>query len=259
MLENNRLLLIVLGVLMMSRSPKQPISPSTLSKVIEAWSTHPDQPMSLASEQHVDDLPSTSHDNVVKKKSRVKFPCMLCKGSHLTHLCRRMDESSKLLGDMIVSQPQIPATYRRFSLNPPVVDGMITPDPLPVNLVDQVVNLVTSLIEPVDKVVDLIPSLVDPTLPLESETQAVDLFPPVDPILLLENETQVVDLISPSIDPTLPLDIKPDISPFFLIDTDSAMSGGIPLSPVEPPPRYEAIHFDWGVLTGPHLPSHIPF
>jgi hypothetical protein len=28
---------------------------------------------------------------------------------------------------------------------------------------------------------------------------------------------------------------------------------------VEPPPSNEAIRFDWGVLTGPHLPSHIPF
>jgi hypothetical protein len=30
-LENNQLLLIMLGVLMMSRSPKQPVSPSTLA------------------------------------------------------------------------------------------------------------------------------------------------------------------------------------------------------------------------------------
>jgi hypothetical protein len=37
------------------------------------------------------------------------------------------------------------------------------------------------------------------------------------------------------------------------------MSRDIPHSPVEPPPSYEAIHFDWGVLTGPRLPSHIPF
>jgi hypothetical protein len=57
-----------------------------LPKVIEAWSTHPHQPMSSASEQHDDDLPSTSHDTVGKKKSIVKFPCMLCKGCHLTHL-----------------------------------------------------------------------------------------------------------------------------------------------------------------------------
>jgi hypothetical protein len=31
MLERNRLLLIMLGVLMMSRSPKQPVRPSTLA------------------------------------------------------------------------------------------------------------------------------------------------------------------------------------------------------------------------------------
>jgi hypothetical protein len=230
-----------------------------LSKVIEAWSTCPRQPMSLASEQHADDPPSTSHDMVGKKKSRVKFPCMLCKGSHLTHLCPHMEEASKLLEDMTVSQPQLPAAYRKLSLNPPVVDGMINLVPLSVSPVDQVVNLVTSLVEPVDQVVDPIPSSVNPTLPLESETQAVDLFPPVDPILPLENETQVVDLISPSVDPTLPLESKPDTAHVFLVDTDSAMSRGIPPSPMEPPPSNEAIHFDWGVLTGPRLPSYIPF
>jgi hypothetical protein len=37
------------------------------------------------------------------------------------------------------------------------------------------------------------------------------------------------------------------------------MLGGIPPSPVEPPPSNEAILFYWGVLTGPRLPSHIPF
>jgi hypothetical protein len=250
-----------------------------LPKVIEVWSTHPDQPMSSASEQHVDDLPSTNHDTVGKKKSRVKFLCILCKGSHLTHLCPCMDKALKLLEDMTVSQPQLLAAYRKFSLNPPVVDGMITPDPSSVNPIDHVLNLATSLIEPVDKVVDSIPSSVDPTLPLESvnkvvdsipssvdltlplesETQAVDLFPPVDPILPLENETQVVDLISPSIDPTLPLKSKPDTAHVFLIDTDSTVLGGIPPSPMKPPPINEAIRFDWGVLTGPRLSSHIPF
>jgi hypothetical protein len=84
-------------------------------------------------------------------------------------------------------------------------------------------------------------------------------FPPVDPILPLENETQVVDLISPSVDPTLPLESKPDTAHVFLIDTDSVVSGGIPPSPVKLPPSNEAIRFDWGVLTGPRLPSHIPF
>ena len=37
------------------------------------------------------------------------------------------------------------------------------------------------------------------------------------------------------------------------------MLGGIPSFPVKPPPSNEAILFDWGALTGPCLPSHIPF
>jgi hypothetical protein len=211
-----------------------------LSKVIEAWSPCPGQPMSLASEQHADDPPSTSHDTIGKKKSRVKFPCMICKGSHLTHLFPHMDEASKLLEDMTVSQPQIPTAYCKLSLNPPVVDGMINPVPLSVNPVDQMVNLVTSLDAPVDQVVDPIPSSINPILPLE-------------------NETQVVDLISPSVDPSLLIESKPDTAHVFLVDTDSTMSRGIPSSPMEPPPSHEAIHFDWDVLTGPCLPSYIPF
>jgi hypothetical protein len=229
-----------------------------LSKVIEAWSTCPGQPMSLASEQHADDPPSTSHDTVGKKKIKVKFPCMLCKGNHLTHLCPHMDEASKLLEDMTVSQPQLPTSYRKISLTPPVVDGMINPVPLSVSPVYQVVNLVTYLDELVDQVVNPIPSSFNPTLSLESKTQAVDPFPPVDPILPLENETQVIDLISPSVDPTLPLESKPNIAHVFLVDTKSFVSRGIP-PPVGPPPSNEAIHFDCDVLTGPRLPSYIPF
>jgi hypothetical protein len=74
-----------------------------LSKVIEVWSTHPDQPMSSASEQHTDDLLSTIHDMVGKNKSRVKFPCKLCKGSHLTHILPHMDKALKSLEDMTIS------------------------------------------------------------------------------------------------------------------------------------------------------------
>jgi hypothetical protein len=249
-----------------------------LCKVIKAWSTYPHQPMSLAFEQHADDPLSTSHDTIGKKKSRVKFPCMLCKGSHLTHLFPCMDEASKLLEDMTVSQPQLPTAYRKLSINPPIVDGMITLVPSSVNPVDDVVNLVTSLVEPVDKAVDPIPFLVNPALPLESENPTVDPFPPVDPILPLENETPMVDPISSSVNPTLPLKSacvvnsipssvdptlliksKLDTAHIFLVDTDSAMSGGVPPSLVKPPPSNEAILFNWGVLTGSHIPSHIPF
>jgi len=69
----------------------------------------------------------------------------------------------------------------------------------------------------------------------------------------------VVDLISSSVDPTLPLESKPDTAHIFLVDTDSTMSGGIPPYPMEPPPINEAILFYWGLQIGPRLPSHIPF
>jgi hypothetical protein len=75
---------------------------------------------------------------------------------------------------------------------------MINLVPSSISLVDQVVNLVTSLVEPVDQVVDPVPSFSRSHSPLESETQVVDLFPVIDPILPLENATQVVDLISSS-------------------------------------------------------------
>jgi hypothetical protein len=108
-----------------------------LSKVIEVWFTHPRQPMSLASEQHTDDLPSTSQNTLGKKKSRVKFPCRLCRGSHQAHLFPHMDEASKLMEDMNVSPPQLLSSYHKLTLNP---------SPLSISLVDHVINLVMSLV-----------------------------------------------------------------------------------------------------------------
>jgi hypothetical protein len=170
-----------------------------------------------------------------------------------------MDEASKLLEDITGSEAQLPTTYCKLIFDPPVVDGMVNSTPLSVNMVDHVVNMVTSLVEIVDEVVDPVPSSVDPTLPLESETQAVDPFLPIYPILPLENATQVVDLISLSVHPTLSLESKPDTTHVFSVDTESTILVGIPTSPLELPPSNEAILFNWGVLTGPHLPSHIPF
>jgi hypothetical protein len=109
-----------------------------LSKVIEAWSTCPRQPMSSSSKQHVDELLSTSQDRVGKNKSRVKLSSMLCKGSHQTHLCLCMEEASKLLEDMIFSQPQLPTAYCSLTLNPLVVDGMINLVPSSVGSIDQI-------------------------------------------------------------------------------------------------------------------------
>jgi hypothetical protein len=169
----------------------------SLTLVLEMWSS-----ISSASVIHVNDTPSTSDVEVGKKKKNVKFPCMLCKGNHYSHLCPRMDEASSLLQKI-----QLPKGYRKLSSDPSLVDELVNSVPSLVSLVDQVVNLVSSSIEPRTqvadpvlssinralhqkndtKVVDLFSSSVNPTLPLESDTKEVNLFPPVDPILPLEN------------------------------------------------------------------------
>jgi hypothetical protein len=108
------------------------------------------------------------------------------------------------------------------------------------------------------KVTDPVPSLVSPTLPPKS-AKVVDPIPSsVNPTLPLKSAF-VVDSIQSSVDPTLPLESKTDTAHVFLVDTDSTVSGGIPQSPAKPPPSNEAILFYWGALTGPRLPSHIPF
>jgi hypothetical protein len=304
-----------------------------IPKVLEMWSS-----TSLASAGHVDDTPSTSDVKAGKKKTTAKFPCMLCKGDHYSHLFPRMNEASSLLEKL-----QLPKGYHKISPNPSLVNGLINLVPPPVILVDQMVNLVSSSIEPQTQVVDPVPpsisptlhqksvtqvvdpilSSVDPTLPLQSDTKEVDPFPSIDPILPFENEIQVVDLvlssvdhtplltsakvtdpvpssvsptlhpkcakvvalvtssvnptlppksakvvdpspplvdpIPPLVDPTLPLESKPDTTHIFLVDTGFTVLGGIPHSPMKPPPSNETILFDWGALTRPLLPSHIPF
>jgi hypothetical protein len=178
------------------------------------------------------------------------------------------------------------------------VPSSVSPVDQVVNLVSSLIEPQTQVADPVPssispalhqkndtKVINLCSSSVDPTLLLESDTKLVDpVSPSVDPIPPLRNVKvtepvpssvsptipvksakvvypipPLVDPIQSSVDPTPLLDSKPDTAHVFLINTDSTILGGIPPSPVEPPPSNEAILYDWGALTGPRLPSHIPF
>jgi hypothetical protein len=146
----------------------------------------------------------------------------------------------------------------------------------------KVVDLVSPSIDPIPplrdaKVTNQVPSLVSPTLPLKSAKVVNPVSPSVDPIPSLRNvkvtdpvpssvsptlplkSAKLVDPIQSSVDPTLLLESKTDIAHVFLINTGSTVPGGIPPSLVEPPPSTEAILFYWGALTGPRLPSHVPF
>ena len=103
------------------------------------------QDMSSTYGHHVDDPPSTSDSTVKSRKGKVRNPCLLCKDMHLSYLCPRMDEDSKLLEYIIVPNKWLPIGYCKLSLDLPFVD----------------------------KVVDIVSSLVDPTLSLESEEHIV--------------------------------------------------------------------------------------
>jgi hypothetical protein len=113
-----------------------------LTQVLEMWSS-----TSSASVSHVDDTPSTSDVQVGKKKKTVKFPCMLCKGNHYSHLFPRMDEASSLLEKL-----QLPKGYRNISSNPSLVDGLVnSPMTSTSDDLDPVVDMVISsvgLLEP---------------------------------------------------------------------------------------------------------------
>jgi hypothetical protein len=181
----------------------------SLPKVLEMWSSTSSAPVG-----HASDTSSTSDVKVGKKKTTVKFPCMLCEGDHYSHLCPRMDEASYLLEKL-----QLPTGYRKISPNPLLVNGLVNPVPSPVSSVDQVVNLVSSSVEPLAKVVDPVPSSVDPTPPLRSAkvvnlvsssveplTKVVDPVPSsVNPTLHLKSEPKVTDIVPSSVDPTPPL------------------------------------------------------
>ena len=88
-----------------------------------------------------------------------------------------MDEASKLLEYIIVSHQQLPTGYHKLSLDIP--------------LVDQVVDLVSSVVDPTlpskseFQVVNSDSSLVDPTLPLKSEVKVVELMSSLGLIPLL--------------------------------------------------------------------------
>jgi hypothetical protein len=136
--------------------------------------------------------------------------------------------------------PILPLENETQVVDPVLSSVNPTPPLTSAKLVDPVLFSISPTLHPKSaKVVNLVTSSVNPTLPLKSAC--------------------VVDLIPSSVDPTLPLESKPDTAHIFLVDIESTVLGGIPHSPVKPPPSNEAILFDWGALTRHHLPSHIPF
>jgi hypothetical protein len=79
----------------------------------------------------------------LEKNGTVKFPCLLCEGDIYSHLFPRMDECSYLLEKI-----KIPIGYCKISPKPSLVYRQVNLFPSLVSLVDQVVILVSSSVEP---------------------------------------------------------------------------------------------------------------
>jgi hypothetical protein len=210
--------------------------------------------MSSTPAGHAGDTPSTSDVKVGKKNRTIKFPCMLCEGDHHSHLFPHMDEAYYLLEKL-----QITTGYRNISSNPSLVDGLVNPDPSPVNPVDQVVNLVSSSVEPITQVVDSVPSSVNPTPHLKCEPKVVDPSPAlINPTPPLRSSAQVVTLSPSSVNPT-PHSKSEDVTQVYLVNTNSLGQGGtMPIS-MESTSSTQMISIDWNHLTEPHIPSYVPF
>ena len=129
-------------------------------QVLDVWYEASQHPMSSVFDLHTYDTTTTSDSVVKSQKGKVKHPCFLCKDMHFTYIFPCMDEYSKFLEYIIVSCQWLPTGYRKLSLEIPLVDKVVNPNP----------------------------SLVDPTLSLKSEVKMVD------PTLLSKNEVKVVDL-----------------------------------------------------------------
>jgi hypothetical protein len=167
----------------------------SLPKVLEMWSS-----TSSDLARHVGDTPSASDITVGKRKRTIKFPCLLCKGDHYSHLFPRMDEGSYLLENI-----QLPTGYQNISPRPSLVDGLVNIVPFPLSLVDPVVNIVSSSVEPKTQGIVPVPSSIIPTLHLKSETKVVDsVLPLVDPTPPLKS-AKVVNMVPSLVGPTPPL------------------------------------------------------
>lgn len=57
-----------------------------------------------------------------RERGKVKFPCKLCTGNHLTHHCPRMDEALRLLKESEDAHQQLPLTSPKPVSEQPLVD-----------------------------------------------------------------------------------------------------------------------------------------
>ena len=185
--------------------------------------------MSSTSNNHVDDTPSTNDPLVKGREGKFLYPCLICKAMHRTFIFPSMDEASLWLENIIDHQQVIPTSDSKLSL-----DSL---------LVDQVINSVSSII--------------DPTLPSKSEVVESVSFPPNPALSSKSVKTEVVSLTKYSSCYSLP--IENELNPAEVFMLHCSQQEEILYVSTESSPSSEVISFDWSYLTESHLHSSVPF
>ena len=118
---------------------------------------------------------------------------------HLSYLFPHMDEASKLLEYISITQKWLPTGYHKLSLDPP--------------LVDQVVNSVSPI--------------TDPGFPLKIKVKVIELMSsPPDPTLSPKSvKTEVVTLTQSLSCPSLPVESEMKTYEFSIVSLDCSMQG----------------------------------
>ena len=136
-----------------------------------------------------------------------------------------MDEASRWLENIIDHQHVIPTSDSKLSLDS--------------SLVDQVINSVSSII--------------DPTLPLESEVVKSMSFPPNLALSSESVNTEVVSLTKYSSFSSLPVENELKPVEVFMLRSDCSRQEEILSVSTEPSSSSEVISFDWSNLTESHI------
>lgn len=83
-------------------------------RVLEIWSQNLDLPSPSTYGDHVNVAPLVSDG---KRNRKIRFPCRLCEGEHLLHLCPCMDKASKFLKTLQLLNPNFLLVIRGFLLS----------------------------------------------------------------------------------------------------------------------------------------------
>ena len=147
-----------------------------------------------ASVAHVESKQSTisSHVDTVDKtgcsKFKLKFPCMLCEGDHLTHKCPAIVEVRRVWSKtQEFPSPEQPIVSQQPTQ--PLVDLVVEPsqslvhptlrlesDSCVIEPISSLVNFTLPSKNAFHKAIESIPSSIDPTLPLHSKLYTSHIF-----------------------------------------------------------------------------------